>query len=89
MKVMFDNFESVKMARFYDPTTDGFFDEPIIDEESQDFADDEAEAQFWVVQGHKPNGGVETITEFGNKPQADEMTDFFNSLLEKAGIKKG
>ncbi|MFA7219005.1 MAG: hypothetical protein WC119_00570 [Synergistaceae bacterium] len=86
MKVLFDNFECVKMAKYYDLTTDGFIDEPIITEEDQSNADEEAESQFWVVQAHVPDGGMESLFETDDEEYAKEMTTFFQTLLQKLGL---
>ena len=90
-KMLFDNFEINKMAEYADPDG-GTHCEPILSDQDQEYADDEAMHQFWTVFGHydpfdeknieMSRFGADAIRDFDEEWQADEWFNYFMGLLK-------
>lgn len=77
--MLYNAFELQKMGEYSD-NHGGTFCEPILDPILED--DEEALRVFWVIQGHMPEGGVETLIESDDEVGILAQFDFFCTLLE-------
>ena len=89
MKIMYDNFEVQYVGEFNDGNG-GTFMSPIFYESEKS----EAINTFYTVYGHVatelkhiPKGGVEALSDFSNQDLANQLCNFLNHLLEKAGYR--
>jgi hypothetical protein len=93
---MFDAFELMKVAEYND-SEGGTYREPIVTEDDQAFADDEAVDQFFTIYGHYQQppdseaadgapAGMEALFDFplNEYHRAVEMYDWLCSILEDA-----